>query len=178
MLNSLIVNLNCHYATLDELNWLRGVGAALPREGQVVMIGAGPGVMLIATLEGGRELRAVVVDKGTCEYTQKHIQHAGLDGNLTCVVADSAEYGATWRGPEIDLLIVDGDHSQAGVERDCEAWLKWVKPNALIFFHDYDASDTEFGDQERYPGVKEAVDALDGVEVVRQIGTAMVMRKL
>jgi len=40
-----------------------------------------------------------------------------------------------WTAP-IDLLVIDGDHSDAGVERDWNDWSRFVKPGGVVIFHD------------------------------------------
>jgi len=40
-----------------------------------------------------------------------------------------------WTTP-IDLLVIDGDHSDAGVERDWNDWSPFVKPGGIVIFHD------------------------------------------
>jgi predicted O-methyltransferase YrrM len=36
----------------------------------------------------------------------------------------------------IDLLFIDGDHSEAGVERDWNSWSRFVKVGGVAIFHD------------------------------------------
>ena len=50
---------------------------------------------------------------------------------------------------EIDVLIIDGEHSYNGIKRDIE-WIKFVKPCGIIAFHDYGLK--------QFPGIKDAVD--------------------
>jgi predicted O-methyltransferase YrrM len=40
-----------------------------------------------------------------------------------------------WTAP-IDLIVIDGDHSDAGVERDWNDWSRFVKPGGVVIFHD------------------------------------------
>lgn len=47
----------------------------------------------------------------------------------------SAELAARWRG-EADLVFIDGDHSEAGCERDWAAWRGFVPPGGHVVFHD------------------------------------------
>jgi predicted O-methyltransferase YrrM len=48
----------------------------------------------------------------------------------------SAEVARRWdRGP-VDLLFVDGDHSEAGVASDWELWHRHVAPGGTVLFHD------------------------------------------
>ncbi|MFP8879670.1 MAG: class I SAM-dependent methyltransferase [Myxococcota bacterium] len=51
----------------------------------------------------------------------------------------------------VDLIFVDADHSQAGVQKDLAAWSPKIKRGGVIAGHDYGSR--------RHPGVKRAVDA-------------------
>lgn len=157
------------YATSDELDWLYEVDATV-----AVMLGAGPGVMAMSFLEGHPEGTIVIVDHGSLEYVTKHLVAAGLH-NFACVECDSADAAQMYMGNVVDLLIVDADHSYEGVKRDIEAWLPKVAPRGWMFFHDYNADGTYFAGNERYFGVKLAVDEY-GAQGTR-IGTALVVRK-
>lgn len=50
----------------------------------------------------------------------------------------------------IDLLVLDGDHSEEGLTQDLTAWLPLVRPGGRVCGHDYGKS--------RFPGVTAAVD--------------------
>jgi predicted O-methyltransferase YrrM len=39
-------------------------------------------------------------------------------------------------GRAVDLLFVDGDHTEAGVARDFELYRQLVRPGGIIAFHD------------------------------------------
>jgi predicted O-methyltransferase YrrM len=47
----------------------------------------------------------------------------------------SKDAAREWKEP-IDLLLIDGDHSEAGVERDWQDWSGFVRPGGLVIFHD------------------------------------------
>lgn len=40
-----------------------------------------------------------------------------------------------WKEP-IDLIVIDGDHSESGVEADWNSWSRFVKPGGVAIFHD------------------------------------------
>jgi len=40
-----------------------------------------------------------------------------------------------WSAP-IDFLLIDGDHSEAGVRRDWEEWSPFVVPGGIVLLHD------------------------------------------
>lgn len=149
------VNEFCHYATASELAYLRTLAATLPAGHAVVMLGAGPGVMMLAILENNPDLVGYIIDHDTCQWAERHLAGAGLMARTR--ICDSAQAGHEWTGPKLALLIVDADHSYEGVRRDCEAWLQHVAPGGYVFFHDYNPDGTEFADRERYPGVMLAV---------------------
>ncbi len=39
-------------------------------------------------------------------------------------------------GQRVDFLLIDGDHTEAGVEKDFESFREFVRPGGLIAFHD------------------------------------------
>jgi hypothetical protein len=53
---------------------------------------------------------------------------------------------------ELDFVFIDGDHSREGVAEDIKLWFDRVKVGGWIGGHDYD--------HPKFPGVKEAVDAV------------------
>ena len=59
--------------------------------------------------------------------------------NVTVVQDVSWDYHATYTGPHLDLVFVDGDH--ANVRRDF-VWWEWLKPGGLMLFHDYSPEGT------------------------------------
>jgi hypothetical protein len=40
-----------------------------------------------------------------------------------------------WAGP-VDLVFIDGDHSEAGVRADWDGWHGFVEPGGAVVFHD------------------------------------------
>jgi predicted O-methyltransferase YrrM len=50
-------------------------------------------------------------------------------------VALSHEVAASWRG-EVDLVFIDGDHSQEGCELDWSCWHGFVRSGGCVVFHD------------------------------------------
>jgi hypothetical protein len=176
-MQALELNARVPYATEDELLFLHALEVA-----NVVMLGAGPGVMLLAVRESNRDIESWVIDKDAqaLYYTDKHLEGIGLYSHF--VESDSAEAAKQFRDDFVDLLIVDADHSYEGVKRDIEAWVTKIAVDGLVFFHDYDADGTVFADKERYPGVRQAVDAfLDNADAFVDelaVGTAIVVRRI
>jgi predicted O-methyltransferase YrrM len=50
-------------------------------------------------------------------------------------VARSHEVAASWSG-EVDLVFIDGDHSEAACELDWSTWQGFVAPGGYVVFHD------------------------------------------
>jgi predicted O-methyltransferase YrrM len=180
-MNSQQLNSRIPYATQAELDFISAITVQVPPEGQIVLIGAGPGVMLLAMREVNQQTRITVIDHETCVYAQRHLGAEGLDQNVRYIVSDSSQAGKRWGAEPIDFLIVDGDHTYEGVSRDLLAWLPCVVVGGIIFLHDYDAEGTQFENQERYPGVKLAAETYLPAEryaFLRRVGTAGTYRKL
>ena len=47
----------------------------------------------------------------------------------------SADVAAGWSG-EVDLVFIDGDHSEQGCELDWSCWSPFVRPGGRVVFHD------------------------------------------
>jgi predicted O-methyltransferase YrrM len=71
-------------------------------------------------------------------------------------VAFSQDVAAGWSGP-IDLLFVDGDHLEAGVQRDWDDWHGFIAAGGHVVFHD--ARDGRAGGR-GLPGPTAVVDRL------------------
>ena len=57
----------------------------------------------------------------------------------TQILGDSKEVAKTWN-KDIDLLFIDGDHSELGIRGDIKGWLPHVVKNGIIAIHDYEGS--------------------------------------
>lgn len=54
---------------------------------------------------------------------------------VTWHVDYSAAVAASWEGA-VDLVFIDGDHSEDGVRADWEGWNGFVEPGGAVVFHD------------------------------------------
>lgn len=178
-MNSLQLNAQIPYATDDELTFITQRCRSLAPNQTMVIIGAGPGVMLLAAREGG-SFPILVIDNQTCQYAQAHLQMAGKDQQVMYMLSDSSAAGRSWQG-DVDFLIIDGDHSYEGVKADLDAWLPHIAHHGTVFIHDYDATGTRFANQERYPGTALAVSDSILMQLFKPIarpGTAIVFERL
>ena len=159
------------YATQSEIIFLRQeMPGLLPEFARVVMIGAGPGVMLLSLLDNEKAAKweVYVIDLVSVKYAQEHMRRAKpfisdmvdkviwMEGVRSHIVGHEFAVDGN-----IDLLIVDGDHTETGIRLDMETWLPIVAENGYVLFHDYDYKGTEWEDKPRedYPEVKLFVDA-------------------
>lgn len=146
------LNAACPYSTPQALAWLRDWAQQHPT-GTVVLIGAGPGVMALALLEGSERINLTVVEKDTFRWMREHLAQSGRDWQgVNLWQGDSGVMGYDWEGG-IDLLIVDGDHSEEGVLRDMAAWLGHVRAGGAVAFDDYYRT----GDE--WEGIRRAVNS-------------------
>lgn len=56
-------------------------------------------------------------------------------GKVVWLEAFSYDAVRSWNKP-IDFVLIDGDHSDAGVERDWNDWSPFVQPGGVAVFHD------------------------------------------
>jgi hypothetical protein len=56
-------------------------------------------------------------------------------GRVVWLEKFSHEVVEGWREP-IDLLLIDGDHSESEVRRDWNEWNRFVRPGGVVVFHD------------------------------------------
>lgn len=139
MFTSKQLNNAVQYAMEEEIDYIKHLSSELGKC-NIVMIGAGPGILGMAATEDNHEafLTIVDIDDSTLNYSRIHLTAAGVPvKNLEFILSDSYEAGLKYGGEPIDLLIVDGDHSSLGVQRDIEAWWPNLAVNGYMFFHDY-----------------------------------------
>jgi predicted O-methyltransferase YrrM len=92
----------------------------------------------------------------------------------------SVDAARDWTAP-VDLLFVDGDHSEDGVAADREAWHRFVVPGGAVVFHDARA---QTPDGRGLPGPTAVVDRLfrgpsrvDGWSIAAEVDGAVAVRR-
>jgi predicted O-methyltransferase YrrM len=85
----------------------------------------------------------------TLPLLRTHMRRFGLESLVTPIELPSVAAAASYEGPSIDLLYIDGDHVYDAVRADFDAWWPRVRSGGVVMFHDYD---------ERHPGVRRFVD--------------------
>ncbi|MEZ0366342.1 class I SAM-dependent methyltransferase [Mycobacterium sp. pUA109] len=66
---------------------------------------------------------------------RRTLDEAGLDDHVVAVVGKSAVVARGWRTP-LQLLFIDGGHSEAAAHQDFDGWAKWVGLGAALIIHD------------------------------------------
>ena len=165
------------YAHPDEIDYL----AELVRQDKdintVVMLGAGPGVFALAILEGvlTRNIKLHVIDNQTCEWLLRHTNH---DSRILTYIQDSWE--PIYKIENVDLLVVDADHTYKAVKRDIR---EWQDKSRLIFFHDYLEREGGFNGTEDWQlsGVAQAIDEVldkEKFELRNHVGISMIYQRV
>lgn len=122
----------------------------------IVNIGAGAGTSGLAFREAVPDAAIFTVDislggpLGGLEGERNEFDNAGLHYPFQ-ILGDSKAVGAAW-DTKIDLLFIDGDHSEAGLTGDILAWLPSVRDGGYVLFHDYGSVN--------WPDVKPVLDHL------------------
>lgn len=81
---------------------------------------------------------SMVNDSGrfdTLPAFRRTLDDADLDDNLVAVVGKSAVVARAWRTP-LQLLFIDGGHSEAAAHQDYDGWARWVSLGGALIIHD------------------------------------------
>ena len=74
-------------------------------------------------------------EAATLAEFQENLRRAGVANVVDPIVMRSEEAAAHISGP-VELLFIDGDHSDDGARRDAERWLPRLVPGGTVMFHD------------------------------------------
>lgn len=66
---------------------------------------------------------------------RRTLDAADLDDTIVAVVGKSPVVARGWRTP-LDLLFIDGGHSETAAQQDFDGWAKWVAPGGTLIIHD------------------------------------------
>jgi MMP 1-O-methyltransferase len=82
---------------------------------------------------------------------------AALDDHVVAVVGKSAVVARGWQTP-LQLLFIDGGHSEAAAQQDFDGWARWVRRGGALAIHDV-FPDPREGGQAPYHIYCRAVDS-------------------
>ena len=144
---------------------------ALPAEAELHLVepfggGPWPGVMNPA-------------DEGAAMAVVRRAARGRGGPRVTWHVGFSEQVAAGWRAP-LDLVFVDGDHSEEACRLDWELWHRFVEPGGVVAFHDArEGKPGGWGD----PGPTAVVDELfraadgSGWEIASERDTIVAVRR-
>jgi predicted O-methyltransferase YrrM len=66
---------------------------------------------------------------------RRTLDAAGLDDTIVAVVGRSPVVARGWQSP-LQLLFIDGGHSETAAQQDLEGWAKWVAAGGALVIHD------------------------------------------
>ena len=103
----------------------------------------------------------------------EHLSAAGVLGDVTVMVSDSAKAAQWFADGSVYAVMVDAGHDADSVERDIKAWWPKLAANGYMAFDDFDAG---------FPGVREGCVRVFGEAAVAPLppegqGMTLVMTK-
>lgn len=169
-----------------EAQLLREVAAGRRRVVEIGVYEGSSAVVLCEVLDPAAELHlidpfghhpmALPEGWGATERASKRVvaraarRHDGPQVRWHVALGDEVARG--WKGP-VDLVFIDGDHSEEGCAADWEGWHGFVEPGGVVLFHD--ARESRPGGR-GLPGPTAVVDrlfrgpgALPGWAVLREV---------
>lgn len=107
---------------------------------------------------------------------RRTLDAAGLDDHVVAVVGKSPVVARGWRAP-VQLLFIDGGHTEAAAARDFDGWARWVAPGGALVIHDVfpDPNDGGRAPYQIYcraldSGQFKEISALGSLRVLERIG--------
>jgi len=151
------------WLTKNEALALYRIAKGLPAGACVVEIGSWKGRSTFCIAKGLKDARLVAIDpfdasgetgsrevyaqgRGQQPLVEQFKRNLGQHGLLSKIEIKQGYSQDHVAGVlAVDFLFIDGDHSQAGCERDFNLFSPKVKPGGLLGFHDYDDQRPELG---------------------------------
>lgn len=137
------------WLSIDEATVLAALAARIPKERSIVEIGSFQGRSTSALATGSKmgfssSVHTVdthtglqgIEQESTLPVFQANLRFKRLEKNVTVHLGTSAEIAHNWKGKNIGLLFIDGDHNYESVKNDFESWLPHLAARGLIAFHD------------------------------------------
>lgn len=93
----------------------------------------------------------------TLPTLRRTLDAADLDDNVVAIVGKSTTVARGWRTP-LQLVFIDGGHSEAAAMADFDGWAKWVNAGGALVIHDV-FPDPRDGGQAPYLIYRRAIDS-------------------
>lgn len=155
LITHLLANLPCVFG--DEIVYLREIGKTFRPDTNVLMLGTGPGQMALLMHLGAREkyvepfpakmFNFYTIDWALNGTYEAHMQHYGFDVG-TVIPGTTWDVYTQFPDAFFDFIIVDACHWKQCVSKDIVAYWPKLKPEGLMFFHDFIKKETDNGVEE------------------------------
>ncbi|MET0766937.1 MAG: class I SAM-dependent methyltransferase [Aeromicrobium sp.] len=99
----------------------------------------------------------------TLPFARRAIAASGLEESVVLMVGRSSAISRWWRTP-VDLVFVDGGHTDEHAQNDYHGWAPWVRLGGALVIHDV-FPDPADGGQAPYRIYRQALDSGEFVEV-------------
>lgn len=99
----------------------------------------------------------------TLPFARRAIAASGLEESVVMMVGRSSAISHWWRTP-LDLVFVDGGHTDEAARADFHGWAPWVRVGGVLVIHDV-FPDPADGGQAPYRIYREALDSGEFVEL-------------
>ncbi len=109
----------------------------------------------------------------TLPFLREALAAADLEDVVDVVVARSPDV-ASWWGVELDLVFIDGGHTDEHANGDYDGWARWVRVGGVLVIHDV-FPDPADGGQAPYGIYLRALD--DGFVEIGHTGSLRVLRR-
>ena len=136
---SLAKSVDSHYAMRPEEQEVAFKHAlALPKKAVIVELGVTHGKtgILLAYAADALSGTYTGVDNFSLEGSAKTVKKTLRDRKLTGTILEGNTADVPWKA-NIDYLLIDAGHDRLNIAADCDRWLPFLKPGALVLFHDY-----------------------------------------
>lgn len=144
------------HACTEDIDLLVEVLGKLKDDLVIAMLGAGSNFTL--TIFGAKPkatLYTIDKDQSAHWWEEAALENCGVkNAKYIQILGNSVDVASMYKGPKVDLLIIDSNHTEKGVLSDLNAWGKHLTKDHCVFIHDYDAKKAPYF----YPGVKKACD--------------------
>lgn len=145
------------FLTPNDLGFLFSLASELPAGGTYLEVGSWQGlsgivvangllanlnlnaqIFCVDTWEGSQEHQemSIVREDLLFEVFQKNVIEAQMDCFIKAIRGRSVDVAASWNGPDLDLIFIDGDHSAEGCYEDIQAWFPRLAKEGRMLGHD------------------------------------------
>jgi predicted O-methyltransferase YrrM len=117
------------------------------------------------------------VEGATRRVVGRAAGRGGAGPRLIWHIERSEDTAARWREP-VDLVFIDGDHSEAGCRLDWELWSPFVAPGGVALFHDAIGPNALPGPRAVFDQLFRAGDPPAGWEIRAEVDTAVAVERM